>query len=222
VTALSSIVSQVTMIWTAATTCVTGLVSSGEDAKPKLLRTIIYDYCDPASGESRYRKTRREYASGTKAFLIDPKGRGGSAPLLYGGERLADLRENQPVWIAEGEKKVERLRELGAVAVSGATGAKSKWLPAHAQLLRGLSVIFWPDSDAPGERYIANAAAAILAENPDANLRVVRPFSMAAKGEKGKDDCDWAATPQRLQRLSAMRRPGRHATSKMRRWRRPR
>jgi hypothetical protein len=201
---------------------VTGLVSSGEDAKPKLLRTIIYDYCDPASGESRYRKTRREYASGTKAFLIDPKGRGGSAPLLYGGERLADLRENQPVWIAEGEKKVERLRELGAVAVSGATGAKSKWLPAHAQLLRGLSVIFWPDSDAPGERYIANAAAAILAENPDANLRVVRPFSMAAKGEKGKDDCDWAATPQRLQRLSAMRRPGRHATSKMRRWRRPR
>jgi hypothetical protein len=161
-------------------------------AKAKLLRTIIYDYCDPASGGSRYRKTRREYAGGTKAFLIDPKGRGGSAPLLYGGERLADLRENQSVWIAEGEKKVERLRELGAVAVSGDTGANSKWLPEHAQLLRGLSVIFWPDSDDPGERYIANAAAAILADNPDADLRVVRPFPMAAKGEKGKDVCDWA------------------------------
>jgi Protein of unknown function (DUF3987) len=52
-------------------------------------------------------------------------------------------------------------------------------------------VIFWPDSDAPGQEYMARAAAAIRAENPGADLRVVRPFPMAAQGKKGRDVCDW-------------------------------
>jgi hypothetical protein len=108
--------------------------------------------------------------------------------LLYGGERLADLPEGQPVWIVEGEKKVDALRErYGAIAVSGDSGAGSKWLPEHARLLCGHPVIFWPDNDGPGEQYTLRAAAVIRAENPDADLRIVRPFPMAAKGEKGKD-----------------------------------
>jgi hypothetical protein len=163
-------------------------------AKPNGSKAAIqftFEYRDPVSGEARYRKIRREYADGTKSFFMEPKDRGGSPPLLYGGERLADLTEGQPVWIVEGEKKVEALRARGAIAVSGDTGAQSKWLPEHARLLRGRPVIFWPDSDSPGEGYIARAAAAIQAENPGADLRVVRPFPTAAEGEKGRDVCDW-------------------------------
>jgi hypothetical protein len=120
--------------------------------------------------------------------------------LLYGGERLADVREGQPVWIVEGESKVDKLWTLGEIAVSGDSGAQSKWLPEHAELLRGLPVILWPDSDEAGEAYIANAATAIRALTPDADVRVVRPFPM--NGGKGKDVCDWQGSAQELLRLA--------------------
>jgi hypothetical protein len=74
-------------------------------------------------------------------------------------------------------------------------------------LLREHPVIFWPDSDAPGEGYIARAAAAIRAENPSADLRVVRPFPMAAKGEKGHDVCDWHWGAEELTALAKSATP---------------
>jgi hypothetical protein len=149
----------------------------------------IYEYRDP-SGALRYRKERFEFDNGDKSFQIIPKGRNGSLPLLYGCEHLADIGEGQTVWIVEGENKVEAMRALGAIAVSADTGAKSKWLPGHARLLRGLPVILWPDSDEAGERYITNAAAAILAEDPSADIKVVRPFGKP-NGAKSRDVCDW-------------------------------
>jgi putative DNA primase/helicase len=153
---------------------------------------ISYAYCEPETGTVRYRKIRIERPDGSKTFAIEPKQRGGSEPLLYGGERLADLSEGQPLLIVEGEKKVDRLRALGAVAVSGDTGAKSKWLPSHAQLLRGIDIIFWPDSDEPGERYIEAAARCL--NGHAASLHVLRPFG-PPDGRKGRDICDWEGGP---------------------------
>lgn len=170
-------------------------------------RQVIYDYCDPASGEVRYRKRRIERADGSKTFAIEPKGRGGSHPLLYGGERLADLVEGQAVWIVEGEKQVDRLRDLGAIAVSGDSGASSKWLPEHAELLCGLRVILWPDSDEPGEGYVANAAAGIGRKDPGADLRVVRPFAVDGVPGSRRDVCDWAGGCWHLGRVGRRCRP---------------
>ena len=155
----------------------------------KRLRTIIFPFRKP-TGELVYRKKRFEYDDGSKTLIFDPPGRNGSPPLLYGGERLADLGEGRPVWIVEGENKVNRLCDFGAIAVSGDTGHNSIWLPEHAYLLHGLPVILWPDLDEGGEKYIANAAAAILAEDPAAEIRVVRPFGRP-NGAKGRDVCDW-------------------------------
>jgi hypothetical protein len=159
---------------------------------------ITYQYCDPRTGEVRYCKKRFENADGSKTFCIEPKQHGGSEPLLYGGERIAD--EGQPLFIVEGEKQVERLRQLGAIAVSGDTGAKSKWLPEHARLLRGLPIVLWPDSDEAGERYVANAAAAVLAKDAVADIRIVRPFG-PPNGSKGLDVCDWAGDADELQKI---------------------
>jgi AAA domain len=167
-------------------------------------RIQTFEYRDSASGEIRYRKERRELADGEKTFRITPKGRGGGEPLLYGSERLADLGEGQPVWIVEGEKKVDRLRELSAIAVCADSGAKSRWLPEHANLLRGLPIILWPDSDAPGEQCIANAARCL--EGHAASTRVVRPFG-APNGSKGKDACDWHGNAEALARLAQSAEP---------------
>jgi hypothetical protein len=120
-------------------------------AKPREIRRTNYTYCDPATAATSYNKTRVDLSDGSKTFLFG-KGRNKDAPLLYGGERLADAA-GQPIFIVEGEKKVDRLRELGEIAVSGDTGWTSAWLPSHARLLRGLPIILWPDSDELGEKY---------------------------------------------------------------------
>ena len=163
-----------------------------------------YEFRDPTTGEVRYRKERVERADGTKEFYFKPSGRNGSEPLLYGGERLADLASLQPVFVVEGEKMVDRLRRLGAVAVSGDTGYSSKWLPAHADLLRGLPIILWPDSDAQGEDYAANAARCL--KDSAASLKVVRPFG-APNGAKGRDVCDWHGNAEDLMELAAGAEP---------------
>ena len=92
--------------------------------------------CDPTTGEVRYEKSasRRRRNQDT---LLQAHGRNGGGDLLYGAERLADAeKSNQSLSLRA--RMVDRLRELGAVAVSADSGFASKWLPAHADLLRGL------------------------------------------------------------------------------------
>jgi RecA-family ATPase len=181
-----------------------GLWPEPDDKRKVVVRTFQYDYRDPATGEFRYSKERKEYDDGTKSVFFPAgvgrpgMGRNGSEPLLYGGERIADLSEGHPVIICEGEKKVHRLRELGAFAVCGDDAATSKWLPAHAALLRGLEIVLWPDSDWQGEKYVANAAQCL--DGHAASLRVVRPFGLP-NGSKGLDVCDWKGDADALVKL---------------------
>lgn len=154
-------------------------------------KTAVYEYRDPASGNIAYLKKRIDLPDGGKTFAFVPSGRSGSPPLLYGGELLADLGAGATVWIVEGENKADRLRELGAAAVSLDSGANSKWLPEHAALLRGLRIILWPDSDSQGEGYAARAHAAIKACDPGAGVYAVRPFGPPNGVSKGLDACDW-------------------------------
>jgi 5S rRNA maturation endonuclease (ribonuclease M5) len=171
---------------------------AGAAKKKLLLRKTRFAFCDPATGEIRYHKERKEYDDGSKSIWFEPKGRGGSPPLLYGAERLADLSEGQTVFVVEGEKQVDRLRQLGFVAVSADSGHSSPWRQEYAELLRGLHVILWPDSDAPGEKYIENAVACI--KDTAASIKVVRPLGLP-NGSKGLDVCDWRGDSQALVRL---------------------
>jgi hypothetical protein len=171
--------------------------------KDKQQKTRQFDFRDPATSEIRYSKIRIDFTDKPKQIYFKPTHRGGSPALLYGGENIAKSSADAPVWLVEGENKVDRLAELGAVAVSQDAGAKSRWLPDHARLLRGRRIILWPDSDAPGEGYIANAAAAIRADDTNADIRVVRPFPPAARGEKGRDVCDWRGDAAALAALVA-------------------
>ena len=120
-----------------------------------------YDYRD-AAGELLYQIVRFE----PKDFRQRrPDGRGGwiwkkhPDQVLY---HLPEVLEAPIVFVVEGEKDVETLREWGFVATTNAGGAKAPWLPTFTETLRGREVILIPDADQPGRARVLRIARALL------------------------------------------------------------
>lgn len=90
---------------------------------------------------------------------------------------------DQPVWIAEGEKDVEALRELGVTATCNPGGA-GKWHPEYGECLVSGDVVIIADRDAPGRAHAAKVADAL-----DGVARSVRVMEAAV----GKDAADHIA-----------------------------
>lgn len=76
--------------------------------------------------------------------------------------RLPEVLEAPIVFVVEGEKDVETLREWGFVATTNAGGAKAPWLPEFTEALRGREVILIPDADPPGRARVLAIARALL------------------------------------------------------------
>lgn len=64
--------------------------------------------------------------------------------------RLPEVLEAPIIFVVEGEKDVETLREYGFVATTSAGGADAPWLPSFTQTLAGREVILIPDNDTAG------------------------------------------------------------------------
>jgi 5S rRNA maturation endonuclease (ribonuclease M5) len=140
-----------------------------------------YDYTDE-SGALLYQVVREE----PKSFKQrQPDGSGGwiwkkhPDQVLY---RLREVVENPIVFVVEGEKDVETLRQHGFVATTNAGGAKAPWLPQFTEALRGHEVILIPDNDAPGQKRVLTIARALLGQA----ARVI-----VLELEDGKDVSDW-------------------------------
>lgn len=114
--------------------------------------TAEYIYTDE-NGTPLLRVTRHE----PKTFRQwRPDGKGGWLPGVKGVRlvpyRLREVIESPIVFIVEGEKDVESLRERGFVATSNPGGA-GKWRPEFAAYFRGRTVIVIPDCDRPGRAH---------------------------------------------------------------------
>jgi DNA primase len=98
-------------------------------------------------------------------FQRRPDGHGGwinrksRRQVLY---RLREVLESPIIFVWEGEKDVETLRENGFVATTNAGGADASWLPAYTEALRGREVILLPDRDRPGLERVARIARALI------------------------------------------------------------
>jgi putative DNA primase/helicase len=98
-------------------------------------------------------------------FQRQPDGRGGwinrkgRRQVLY---RLREVLESPIVFVCEGEKDVETLREHGFVATTNAGGADAPWLSVYTEALRGREVILLPDRDRPGLERVARIARALI------------------------------------------------------------
>ena len=131
--------------------------------EPRQRRRIVaeYNYTDER-GELLYQVIRTEPKG---FFQRRPDANGGwidrKSPrqVLY---RLREVLESPIVFVCEGEKDVETLREHGFVATTNAGGAEAPWLPGYTDALRGREVILLPDRDRPGRERVARIARKLV------------------------------------------------------------
>jgi putative DNA primase/helicase len=117
----------------------------------KRVITVTYDYTDE-NAKLLYQVVRYE----PKHFSLRRPGHGGWIDSVRGVRRvlyhLPEILKAEIVFITEGEKDADALRDHGFVATTNAGGAKSPWLDAYTESLRGKKVIIVPDNDDAGRK----------------------------------------------------------------------
>jgi hypothetical protein len=124
--------------------------------------------------------------------------------MLYGlPEVVAAIREGRTVYAVEGEKCADALVELGLTATTSPAGASKgepKWLPEHAEQLRGASAVrVLADDDDQGVAH-AEATAHTTWGVGVRDLRVLQfKGQLRPDGARGGGDVsDWIHEEQRL------------------------
>lgn len=133
------------------------------DHAHRFKREAVYHYRN-ASGVTLYRKVKRRCGEcGAKTFANQRRlgnhetyvnGLGDVEKVPYNLPCVVDaVAEGTPIWIVEGEKDVETLRELGEVATCSPDGGGS-WSDAMARHLYGArEVRIVGDADTVGRKY---------------------------------------------------------------------
>lgn len=103
--------------------------------------------------------------------------------------RLPELLASQDatVFIVEGEKDVDNLRDIGLITTCNAGGA-GKWTAEHARFLSGRNVVVLADNDEPGRKHAHQVAATL--RDVAQTVRVVDLPGLPNKG----DATDWLAS----------------------------
>ena len=161
----------------------------------------VYDYTD-AKGKYLYSKIRFT-GKVIRYFTIDykndtyQKGKPEGVNVLYNlPAALKAIKKGFPVYITEGEKDANTLKDLGFTATTA--GSVSDWKKSYAKYFIGAKVVILPDNDAPG------------LELKDKITKDLRPFAhsvksvITSKADKG-DVTDYIAaeehTKEDLQQL---------------------
>lgn len=164
------------------------------DEQPAIRRRIVatYDYVDE-SGKLLFQTVR--YASGKPRFhQRQPDGKGDwiwsiinpyVRRVLYRLPELLGEDEEEIVWLAEGEKDVDRMRATGFASTCNPMGAE-KWLPEYSEVLRGRRVAVLADNDEAGRKHTAQISASL--DGVAASIKIIELPGL----EKEKDDIsDW-------------------------------
>lgn len=121
---------------------------------------VEYRYTDEA-GEHLYSIVRFEPKTFRQGYWQEAHWRWKKHPrqVLY---RLPEVLRNEVIFIVEGEKDAETLRDYGFVATTNAGGAKAPWMPNFNQALAGREVIILPDGDQAGRDHARTVANSVL------------------------------------------------------------
>ena len=167
-------------------------------------RITTYDYIGD-HGVLVYQVVRTDFADGKKTFRQQrPDGQGGWISSIKGIERipynLPEIlhRKERWVWVVEGEKCVERLRDLGIVATTN-NGGSGNWGDEHSKWLKDRQVIVVPDNDEAGRKHGAKVVNSLL---PIA--KEVRLLDLSKELPDKGDIVDWLDSGKTKQQLIGM------------------
>ncbi len=163
--------------------------------------TATYDYAD-AEGHLLFqvcrfapKSFRQRRPDGFGGWVWNTKG---VEPVLYRlPEVLRAAASGDTIYVCEGEKDVEALRDLGLTATTNPRGA-GKWRLQFVDSLKGARVVILPDNDEPGRQHAQAVAASLLGK-----ARSIKILELPGLPPKG-DVSDWLAaggTRQELERL---------------------
>ena len=160
---------------------------SNGKAKVKSAPECVYQYRDE-DGRVVHETLRYRLENGDKTFRQRrPDGKGGYiwdlngiAPVLYNLPAILAAGPDQPVWIVEGEKDVDRLVSLGLLATTNPMGAL-KWKDHYADSLVGRHCRIIPDNDKTGREHAQQVARSL--HGKAASVAVVRLPGLAEKGD---------------------------------------
>jgi putative DNA primase/helicase len=150
-----------------------------------IVATYVYTnrFCEPV-----YRVLRLK----PKRFIAErPDGNGGWVKGIDGIPRvpynLPDVLGSapEPVYIAEGERDAETLKEFGFVSTTNAFGANTVWTPEMVHYLAGRDVVVLTDNDAFGLDHAEKTCAALYGRA--ISVRLVWLPGLPPKG----DVSDW-------------------------------
>ena len=180
-----------------------GLWPTAAPKQHRSRRKIVatYDYRDE-NGVLRFQKVRFEPKNFSQR-RPDPDNDGkwiwdlnGVKPLPYRLPELLAASPDATVFIAEGEKDVDALRGIGAVASCNSDGAGrgGKWPIAISRWFAGRDVVIIPDNDDVGREHARDVAAKL--KGAAARIR-----ALVLPGN-GKDPFDWIAAGGTLDELT--------------------
>ncbi|HJZ95901.1 MAG TPA: DUF3987 domain-containing protein, partial [Candidatus Solibacter sp.] len=166
------------------------------EARPGVRRAREYDYKEE-SGKLLFQTLRFRHPKDFRQRR--PDGNGGWRWNLDGVRRVLyrlpellaakNTDPKRPVFIVEGEKDADKLRQLGAVATCNPMGA-GKWRPEYSETLRGFdTVVVIADKDDAGRAHAEQVAASVapvvghvkVIELPDERVKDASDF-IAADG----------------------------------------
>lgn len=141
----------------------------------------VYTYCDEEGNVVVYKARFRTPTGKTFRFSRSPNGPWGPMPdgldtsqvPLYDAHMLARADRETPVYFVEGEKAAEACWEQGLLACTAIGGSSQRDFGRALEVLRGRTVILWPDNDEPGKAYMAHVAS--LLEDIAAEVHWVYP-----------------------------------------------
>lgn len=171
-----------------------------DNFKPRHRRIVeTYHYTD--SNGNPYEAVRTVPKS---FFYRQPDGKGGYINNLEGivltlyrqEEVKAAIESRAAIYIVEGEKDVDNLRNLGFVATTNSMGA-GKWRDAYSETLRGGNLVIVPDSDGPGRKHAQEVARSCFGR---ANTVTILDLQDA------KDITDWIERGHTIEELLQLTR----------------
>ena len=174
-----------------------------------------YDYIGD-HGVLEYQVIRTDFADGTKTFRQQrPDGKGGWIRNLKDVRKIPyNLPEilhysKRAVWIVEGEKCVDRLRELGIVATTN-NGGSGNWTDEHSQWLKDRKVVVVPDNDAAGQKHAAKVINSLVGVAEEIKL-----LDLSSELPEKGDIVDWLATGKTKESLVAKARAAKSVSEKV-------